>query len=142
MFICHPHTAGDREVKTRARMRLIEARKQRRWSQQELAGLLGTTQHNVSRWEGGKTTPGPYFRAKLCELFGKSAQELDLVEQGPLPSGASAQADERTEQTNNSSVDGLWMIPYPRNPYFTGRDRILQQVHTFLHSEQTAILSQ
>jgi len=25
------------------------------------------------------TTPGPYFRAKLCALFGKSAEELGLV---------------------------------------------------------------
>src|SRR5258708_21322014 len=61
-----------------ARVRLIEERKRRQWSQQEVANLLGTTRHNVSRWESGTTTPGPYFRARLCELFGKKPQDLGL----------------------------------------------------------------
>ena len=60
-----------------ARVRLIEERKRRQWSQQEVANLLGTTRHNVSRWESGTTTPGTYFRARLCELFGKSLRTLD-----------------------------------------------------------------
>ncbi len=63
----------------RPRCRLIEARNQRGWSQQELADLIGTTHVNVSRWERGITRPTPYFRRKLCALFSKSEQELDLV---------------------------------------------------------------
>src|SRR5690348_13140003 len=62
-----------------ARTQLVEARKRQQWSQQEVADRLGTTQHNVSRWERGETRPGAYFRAKLCALFGMSAEELDLL---------------------------------------------------------------
>jgi transcriptional regulator with XRE-family HTH domain len=63
-----------------ARIRLVEERKNRGWSQRELADYLGTTQHNVSRWEAGLTTPGPYFRTRLCTLFGLSAHELLFLE--------------------------------------------------------------
>src|SRR5712691_8070086 len=65
--------------KTTQRWRLIEARKQRSWSQQEIADRIGTTKVNLSRWERGITKPGPYYRRKLCALFGKSEEELDLV---------------------------------------------------------------
>ena len=60
------------------RIHLQEARTSRRWSQQEVASSIGTTHVNVSRWERGITSPGPYFRDRLCQLFGKSAEELDL----------------------------------------------------------------
>ena len=63
----------------RPRVRLTEARTERNWSQQEVADRIGTTHLNVSRWERGLTKPGPYFRGKLCSLFGKSEQELDLA---------------------------------------------------------------
>jgi transcriptional regulator with XRE-family HTH domain len=59
---------------------LIEARKQRMWSQQELADLLGATQNTVSRWELGITTPSPYFLKKICTLFGKPPQDLSVLD--------------------------------------------------------------
>ncbi len=65
------------------RAHLYQARIEREWSQQEVADLIGTTGLNVSRWERGITTPGPYFRARLCLLFGKSSQDLDLTEAIP-----------------------------------------------------------
>ncbi|MBE3558575.1 MAG: tetratricopeptide repeat protein [Ktedonobacteraceae bacterium] len=61
------------------RLRLIDARTNRRMSQQDVATELGTTHVNVSRWERGITKPGPYFRRKLSALFGKSEQDLDLL---------------------------------------------------------------
>jgi len=68
------------------RVKLTKARTGRKWSQQEVAELIGTTHLNVSRWERGITRPGPYFRSKLCALFGKSPQELDLAEPAaPFP---------------------------------------------------------
>lgn len=68
------------------RVNLTKARTGRKWSQQEVAELIGTTHLNVSRWERGITRPGPYFRSKLCALFGKSPQELDLVDPAaPFP---------------------------------------------------------
>jgi len=68
------------------RVKLTKARTGHKWSQQEVAELIGTTHLNVSRWERGITRPGPYFRSKLCALFGKSPQELDLAEPAaPFP---------------------------------------------------------
>ncbi len=61
------------------RQRLVAERMRRRWTQLEVADQLGTTPGNVSRWERGITSPGPYFRCKLRELFGRSAHELGLA---------------------------------------------------------------
>ncbi len=66
-------------LKIPPRQRLSAERIRRRWSQLEVADQLGTTPGNVSRWERGVTSPGPYFRRKLCELFGMSAHELGLT---------------------------------------------------------------
>jgi tetratricopeptide (TPR) repeat protein/transcriptional regulator with XRE-family HTH domain len=65
--------------KSPPRTKLIEARLQRKLSQQQLAERIGTNYVNVSRWERGITRPGPYFRRKLSQLFGKTEEELDLA---------------------------------------------------------------
>src|SRR5947209_8531208 len=76
----YPLPAVSRPTSSLARLRerLTQARYHRDWSQQELADLLGTTPLNVSRWERGLTSPNPYFRHKLCALFGLSEVELGL----------------------------------------------------------------
>ena len=130
---------------TSARTRLIEERKRRQWSQHKLADLLGTTQHNVSRWERGETTPGPYFRTKLCDLFGMEPRQLDLGEQTPQSPDASAAANAEPASTQTPSPEEaspLWAVPYPRNRFFTGRDPLLQELHQQLVHEHRAALSQ
>jgi hypothetical protein len=83
---------------------------------------------------------GPYFRAKLCELFGKSAQEPGLR------TGASTADEQQTPasslpaapQTHSSPSDqfsSLWSVPYPHNPHFTGRDEIFEQLGQHLSPE-------
>jgi tetratricopeptide (TPR) repeat protein/transcriptional regulator with XRE-family HTH domain len=67
------------EIPPQPRIHLTEARNNRGLSQQEVADLIGSTHVNVSRWERGITRPSPYFRRKLCGLFGKTEEELDLV---------------------------------------------------------------
>ena len=66
-------------IRIPSRQRLVAERLRRHWTQLEIADQLGTTPGNVSRWERGITSPGPYFRIRLCELFGRSAQELGLA---------------------------------------------------------------
>jgi len=66
-------------------MQLVDARRAQGWSQQEVAERIGTTHVNISRWERGLTCPGPYYRCKLCSLYTKSEQELDLTRFPTVP---------------------------------------------------------
>src|SRR5436853_3446585 len=102
------------------RLRLTEARNERKLSQQQVADRIGTTHVNVSRWERGITKPNPYFRRKLCSLFGKTEQELDLA---PAP-----EAPQSTPAVP-TTVEALYdpAIP-PRPPIrLVGRDDELVQ---------------
>lgn len=58
---------------------LRRERQLRGWSQQRVAGLVGTSEDVVSRWERGERKPGPFFQEKLCTLYGKSAEKLGFL---------------------------------------------------------------
>lgn len=55
-------------------------REVRGWSQERVAKAVGTNVRTVIRWEQGQTLPYPYYRERLCALFGKNARELGLLE--------------------------------------------------------------
>ena len=116
---------------------LRQARIERNWRQHELAEQLGTTTVTVKRWERGYQQPSTYFRVKLCILFGKSAQELGLNEGGPSTPATEEKVAE-TEQTDLVLTEpaALWMVPYLRNPHFTGRDELLDQLALHLSFEK------
>src|SRR5437588_5047575 len=59
-------------------LRLQEARALKGWSQEALAAQLGTTFETVSRWERGLMLPTPYYRTRLCAVFGMTAEALGL----------------------------------------------------------------
>src|SRR2546423_2094581 len=110
---------------THATSRLRQERIARNWRQMDLAEHLGTTVGTIKRWERGSQQPGPYFRVKLCALFDKSAEELGLLTQEqPIP-------------TPLPPVAGVWSLPFLRNPFFTGREELLAQLHTVLTQEPT-----
>ena len=121
------------------RWRLSEERTQRKWSQQEVADLIGTTYVNISRWERGITRPNPYFRRKLCALFDKNEQELDLG--GGTRFSASHAGEAEKVTAGVASTDGassseaipdgaLYDSAIPLQPAFTliGRDNELSQI--------------
>jgi tetratricopeptide (TPR) repeat protein/transcriptional regulator with XRE-family HTH domain len=121
---------GNRTQKHRDYHLLREERLRAGWSQRDLADRLGTTINNVSRWELGQTTPGPYFREKLSKLFGKSVQDLGLVGKGESLPTAESEVPKATPMSASSLEEEipLWTVPYRRNPHFTGRDEILDQL--------------
>jgi transcriptional regulator with XRE-family HTH domain len=59
---------------------LRQERLKRNETQAELAEKVGVSVLTVTRWEQGKNKPYPCYRAKLCALFGKTAEELGLSE--------------------------------------------------------------
>lgn len=74
--------------------RLRYYRDLRGWSQQKLADEIDADMKIVSKWERGAATPSPYYREKLCTLFGKNAEELGLIKKVPATP---------THQANNSN---------------------------------------
>src|SRR5581483_7004544 len=61
-------------------------RELRGWSQAKVARAIGTTPRTVHRWEHGQGMPYPYYREKLCALFGKNTRELGLLLEDNLES--------------------------------------------------------
>jgi|SRR5450755_2297151 transcriptional regulator with XRE-family HTH domain len=58
---------------------LRRERELRGWSQRILAELVDTTEQVVNRWESGHHKPNRHFQTQLCQLFGKSAEELGFM---------------------------------------------------------------
>ncbi|GCF11684.1 XRE family transcriptional regulator [Dictyobacter arantiisoli] len=123
--------------------RLREERNRRHWSQKELAEQLGTSVLTVKRWEHRKAQPGPYLRIKLTTLFNKSEQELGLL--NSVQALEQLCTTEDVPSTNGRAFSSFpvtraeehreplyWCVSYQRNPFFTGREAILQQVDQLL----------
>ena len=56
--------------------KLMQLRKERGWSQEELGERLSVTRQTVSKWELGQTTPELAKLIEMSELFGMSIDEL------------------------------------------------------------------
>lgn len=56
--------------------RLLKLRKEKGYSQEELANLLNVSRQTVSKWEIGESTPDFDKIEPLCNLYGISADEL------------------------------------------------------------------
>ncbi len=101
-------------------------RKRKRLTQKQLAQQLGVHANTISSWELGTYLPDT--RGLVLEL----ARHLALDEQ-------------ETRQLLEASLTALsphWLVPLSRNPFFTGREEILEALHTQLHVEQVVALTQ
>lgn len=56
--------------------KLIAARKNKNWSQGKACNEVGVDLRTYQRWERGETTPQPFYRDKLCKVFGMSLEHL------------------------------------------------------------------
>ena len=80
--------------------KIVELRKQKGLSQEELAQQLGVSRQAVSRWELGQTLPDIVNLVQLCELFGVSADYLVKDEVSDMQGGS-----EQVEVTAEQSLD-------------------------------------
>jgi len=102
---------------------LKECRKRQRLTQRQLAEELDVHQNTVSAWERGDYLPAT--RGMILEI----ARHLHL-------------SDGEIQQLFDASlmtVTARWSVPHQRNPCFTGRDEILQQLHSILSSAQNTL---
>ena len=51
-------------------MNIRQARKARNWTQEQLAGSIGTTQQTINRWESGQTEPKISDLKKISNALG------------------------------------------------------------------------
>jgi len=125
--------------------RLRAERELRGWSQQYVAEQLGADHYYLSRWERGIISPSPYYRSKLCALFGKDAKALGLLpDQDKQPDAQSrtpALAADQTEAvTPVVIVDPAIPSPLMQPDDLIGRDLILPQLRTYLCSAKEPVI--
>ncbi len=56
--------------------RIQEYRKQKKWTQEELAKRLGVERSAVAKWESGKSQPQAARLIALAEIFGCTIDEI------------------------------------------------------------------
>jgi tetratricopeptide (TPR) repeat protein/DNA-binding XRE family transcriptional regulator len=122
---------------------LIQTRLKRGWTQADLAKKVGVTTNTVARWESGSTVPLPVYRVKLGEML-----QIDPWVLWPLNANVShlsRPSDRPGEPPASSQAGGspiIWNVPYPRNPFFIGRDELLSRLRQQLKAGQATALSQ
>ena len=98
--------------------KLYELRKQKGFSQEELANRLNVSRQTVSKWEVGDSTPDMEKLIAMSDLFGISLDELVLdkapAREEPLPQRRSA-ADELlqkviTDDNKKKAKKGLKIV--------------------------------
>ncbi|MDQ2714897.1 MAG: tetratricopeptide repeat protein [Chloroflexota bacterium] len=132
-------------VRATPNVQLKRARIERCLSQSQLAGQIGTTSHNVSRWERGITTPGPHFRQKLCAFFEKQPQELGLSARDKQPAAGSTSQQVHTLVPRMSASQAVVYDPalptsWSATQRLIGRDSLLARMKQRL-CEQGASLA-
>lgn len=56
--------------------KLQKLRKEKKYSQEELADMLDVTRQSVSKWESGQTYPEMHKLLAICKIFGCTLEEL------------------------------------------------------------------
>src|SRR5262245_7469469 len=84
-------------------------------SQEALAEAIGVSVRSVIRWEQGQAAPHPEYRRRLARVLGIDVDDL-----------ARPWVSETPERAHEAPR--FWHVPLRRNPYFTGRQTVLQRL--------------
>jgi DNA-binding XRE family transcriptional regulator len=124
--------------------RLRHERERRGWSQSKLAGLVGTNPATIGRWERGISLPYPIHREKLCELFGKDARALGLIEEAGQEWSTVAvpvQMSPVQSPGHGFIFDPAIPMPAAETNALVGRDALLEQLKQQLYAGGTLAVS-
>ncbi|HEX7736400.1 MAG TPA: tetratricopeptide repeat protein [Ktedonobacteraceae bacterium] len=120
---------------------LKHERELRGWSQARVAEEIGTTALNVGRWERGSSLPYPHFREKLCQLFGKDARELRLLDDDSAADGVLVEARESANMAGERAIyDPAIPLPPAHNSRLVGRDALLARLRQVLRVGERSVL--
>ncbi|MGH2495124.1 MAG: ATP-binding protein [Ktedonobacteraceae bacterium] len=126
-------------------------RELRGWSQARVAEAVGTNVRTVIRWEQGQTIPYPYYRERLCALYGKNARELGLLAD---TEEAASELEQRqneqpalltaTEPTHSDPIrspsEPLWKVPPVLMP-LVGRAREIDEIKALLTTAEVRLVT-
>lgn len=105
---------------------LRHEREIRGWSQSDLAGKVGCDPKTIGRWERGDGIPRPYHRRSLCELFGKNAEELGLLQEN----STAVQSPPFPDHTSSASEEASLL---PIVPTALAQSSLVKEVHAGDH---------
>ena len=86
-------------------LHLRRERELRGWSQKLVAKHIGTDPQTVTRWELGENKPTRHFQTRLCELFGKNAEELGFMTTSQPVKDGKKGGEAETSPTNIGESD-------------------------------------
>ena len=84
--------------------RLRYERDLRGWSREYVAAQIGCDLKSLARWERDETSPKPYYRQRLCELFKMNAEELGLMPRDTRGTHSEGSASPETLQEDTDTL--------------------------------------
>ncbi len=128
--------------KTTPNQQLKAERELRGWSQKYVAEQIGADHYYLSRWERGTTAPSPYYRQKLCALFGKNAKELGLLREEASPESEPSGDLHAASVGPRARLDDPTIPPPFASGYrLIGRDDLLRRLKRRLFDNGRVVLS-
>jgi transcriptional regulator with XRE-family HTH domain len=92
--------------------RLKRERQLRGWSQAHVAEQLGVADYYISRWERGEVVPSPFYQERLCTLFGKTAEELGILQKQESSPSNKVPGDELTSHLTAQPATETFPSPH------------------------------
>jgi WD40 repeat protein/transcriptional regulator with XRE-family HTH domain len=106
-------------------------RKQRGWSQEDVATRIKSHAKTVSRWERGLSIPSPYYQQELARIFDKDVQDLALLDEPEQKSQDDPQHDGPRQED--------WSEAPPSGPFY-GRKRDLTMLKQWIINEHAGVV--
>ncbi len=107
-------------------------RREKEWTQEELATSLGVSFQAVSRWENAQSYPDIEFLPKLAALFGVSMDALFGMDAQNIGDKKREYEEALTDDTDfDIELTKKYMDEFPREPYFQYRLMALYQFKGF-----------